>query len=58
MARPCAKPEFGKELEKERNILQNIENSALIGLGTLGILYSRKRPGVKVISDAEAVARY
>lgn len=57
-ARPCAKPEFGKELEKERNIMKKIETSALIGLGALGILFGRKMPGVKVIADAERVARY
>ena len=27
-ARLCAKPEFGKELEKERNIMKKIETSA------------------------------
>lgn len=34
------------------------ETSALIGLGALGILFGRKMPGVKVIADAERVARY
>ena len=29
----------------------------LIGLGALGILFGRKMPGVKVIADAERVAR-
>ena len=52
-----AKPEFGRELEKERNIMKKIETSALIGLGALGILFGRKMPGVKVIADAERVAR-
>ena len=38
--------------------MKKIETSALIGLGALGILFGRKMPGVKVIADAERVARY
>ena len=38
--------------------MKKIETSALIGLGALGILFGRKMPGVKVIADAEHVARY
>ena len=37
--------------------MKKIETSALIGLGALGILFGRKMPGVKVIADAERVAR-
>ena len=48
----------GMELKKERNSMKKIETSALIGLGALGILFGRKMPGVKVIADAERVARY
>ena len=38
--------------------MKKIETSALIGLGALGILFGRKMPGVKVIADAELIARY
>lgn len=38
--------------------MKKIETSALIGLGAPGILFGRKMPGVKVIADAERVARY
>ena len=38
--------------------MKKIETSALIGLGALGILFGRKMPGVKVIADAERIARY
>ena len=38
--------------------MNQIRTSALIGLGALGILFGRKMPGVKVIADAERVARY
>ena len=48
----------GMELKKERNSMKNIETSALIGLGALGILFGRKMPGVKVIADAGRIARY
>lgn len=38
--------------------MKKIETSALIGPGAPGILFGRKMPGVKVIADAERVARY
>ena len=38
--------------------MKKIETSSLIGLGALGILFGRKMPGVKVIADAERIARY
>ena len=38
--------------------MKKIETSALIGLGALGILFGRKMPGVKVIADAQRIARY
>ena len=38
--------------------MKEIQSSALIGLGALGILFGRKMPGVQVIADADRIARY